>query len=114
MREIKFRVWDKELKKWSDIPLEYAIKDIALYTDYEWCQFTGKFDIRGNEIYEGDIVRFQRREGEVFIGEIAYIEEYGAYFVIHSGISDNQLYAFSQYEVIGNIFENPELLEDEW
>lgn len=114
MREIKFRAWDKELKKWSDDPLADAVKDIKFNTDYVWSQFTGKYDIHGTEIYEGDIVRFQRREGEAFIGEIAYIEEYGAYFVIHSGISDNQLYAFSQYEVIGNIFENQELLEDEW
>lgn len=113
MREIKFRVWDKQQKKWIDTPMELPIKDIPLYKDYIWIQFTGKCDIRGKEIYEGDIVRFQRREGEVFTGEIAYIEEYGAYFVIHSGISDNQLYAFSQYEVIGNIFENPELLENE-
>lgn len=113
MREIKFRAWDKELKKWSDKPLIGAAKDITSDTDCVWSQFTGKYDIRGTEIYEGDIVRFQRREGELFVGEISYVEEYGAYFVIHSGISDNQLYAFSRYEVIGNIFENPELLSDE-
>lgn len=113
MREIKFRAWDKELKKWSDKPLTDTVIEINLNTDYVWSQFTGKYDIRGKEIYEGDIVRFQRREGEFYIGEISYIEEYGAYFVIHSGISDNQLYAFSRYEVVGNIFENPELLEDE-
>ena len=113
MREIKFRIWDKQQKKWTDVLMELSIKDIPLYKDYVWSQFTGKFDIRGKEIYEGDIVRFQRREGELLVGEIFYVEEYGAYFVIHSGISDNQLYAFSQYEVIGNIFENPELLSDE-
>lgn len=75
--------------------------------------FTGKLDINKNEIYEGDIVRFRRGDGKFFTGEISYVDEYGAYFVIHSGISDNQLYAFDRYEVIGNIFENPKLLDEE-
>ncbi len=114
MRNIKFKAWDKEFKKWSELPTkEYPVSDINLLTDYIWCQFTGKYDINGKEIYEGDIVRFRRSDDEYFIGEISYVEKDGAYFVIHSGISDNQLYAFNNYEVIGNIFENPELLYEE-
>lgn len=112
MRALKFKAWDKKAKKWSEAPLDCSIKDISFYTDYEWVQFTGKYDINKKEIYEGDIVRFRRSDDKFFIGEIAYIEEHGAYFVIHSGISDNQLYAFDNYEVIGNIYENPELLEE--
>lgn len=113
MRQIKFRVWDKKRKKWTDAPLEHPVKDISRYPEYEFCQFTGKLDINKNEIYEGDIVRFRRGDGKFFTGEISYVDEYGAYFVIHSGISDNQLYAFDRYEVIGNIFENPKLLDEE-
>ena len=111
MREIKFRAWDK---KWSDLPLkEEPIADIKFLTDYIFCQFTGKYDINVKEIYEGDIVKFRRSfDDKYFVGEISYIEEHGAYFVIHSGISDNQLYAFDRYEVIGNIFENAELLNE--
>jgi len=113
MQTIKFRAWDGEFKKWSDLPLKkYPIADIKFLTDYTFCQFTGKYDINGKEIYEGDIVRFRRSDDKFFIGEISYIEEHGAYFVIHSGISDNQLYAFDKYEVLGNIFENPELLDE--
>lgn len=112
MRTLKFKAWDKEFKKWSETPLDYSIRDISHYTDYEWCQFTGKYDINKKEIYDGDIVRFRRSDDKFFIGEIAYIEEHGAFFVIHSGISDNQLYAFDNYEVIGNIYESPELLEE--
>lgn len=74
---------------------------------------SGKLDINKNEIYEGDIVRFRRGDGKFFTGEISYVDEYGAYFVIHSRISDNQLYAFDRYEVIGNIFEDPKLLDEE-
>lgn len=113
MKSFKFKAWDKEFHKWSESPMKtFPIADINYLTDYIWCQFTGIYDINGKEIYEGDIVRFRRSDDKFFIGEIAYIDKYGAYFVIHSGISDNQLYAFDHYEVIGNIFENPELLDN--
>jgi len=112
MNIIKFRAWDKKLKKWSDVAKDTKIKDINRLKDYVWCQFTGKYDIHKKEIHEGDIVRFERPfDHKSFVGEISYVDSHGAYFVIHSGISDNQLYAFCHYEVIGNIFETPEILE---
>lgn len=55
MREIKFRFWDKEFKKWSNVPCGYRIEDINYYTDYEICQYTGMKDFSGKDIYEGDV-----------------------------------------------------------
>lgn len=34
MKNIKFKCFDKEQKKWSNTPLDYQIKDIDFYTDY--------------------------------------------------------------------------------
>lgn len=128
-REIKFRAWDKEFKRWSDSPLNYCMKYINNYTDYEWNQFTGLKDINGREIYEKDIVfcqsGFHKYKTVVRIGEYSqdgsgneyesitccgvYGEEsrdsHGRY-VPASSINNNE-----SVEVIGNIFENPELLE---
>jgi uncharacterized phage protein (TIGR01671 family) len=117
MREIKFRAWDKKYNSWfysSHLPdtegLAMFWKFIHEHSfDHEIMQYTGLRDRNNREIYEGDIVK----------------DEYGKkYPVIWDGIGwtlegfyrpkqDEPGSAFSEdaiFEIIGNIYENPELL----
>lgn len=59
---IKFKCFDKEAKKWSKTPLEYQIKDINYYTDYEWCQYLGLHDADDKELYQGDMIELEITE----------------------------------------------------
>lgn len=113
MREIKFRAWDKGWKKmhgpWD--PLE-AIPGSLVMRDphpegFEYMQYTGLKDKNGKEIYEGDIIRYDRRikdPKKLYI--VKWESRFGEYGDCcgYDGLS-------SYGEVIGNIYENPELLE---
>ena len=71
-------------------------------------QFTGIYDRKGSEIYEGDIVRTS-----VSKNGIALVEwhcEHAA-FVVHMKGSDQWYHLYKGYEKIGNIHDNPFLLE---
>jgi uncharacterized phage protein (TIGR01671 family) len=89
----------------------------CLYSHDGWyvMQFTGLHDKNGKEIYEGDILRIEHPyKDREYIGEVVY-EYYmfmvnGFYFTHYDNPSD----AFEEMkyvEVIGNIYENPELLK---
>lgn len=78
------------------------------------CQYTELKDEKGNRIWENDIVRIENSADEG-VGNIEFYE--GTWFV--DGKPSNYLYDISEYdydaeiEVIGNIFDNPELLKGE-
>jgi hypothetical protein len=93
MREIKFRAWDKETKT-----MQYNVS--FLYNNAEIMQFTGILDKNGKEIYEGDIVK----RGTT-ISDIIW-EDYG--FKLRKGNSICDVN--KPIEIIGNIYESPELL----
>lgn len=109
MRTLKFRRYNVYLKE-MDEPIDWLPGE-RTDTDF-WMQFTGLLDRHGKEIYEGDIVRHSYYgKGEVSFGD-------GYFKVVNlSGGEKYQSYKKMRLnamqgdgEVIGNIYENPELL----
>lgn len=149
MRDIKFRVWDKEYEKmtyFDDEDYEYkppfvfrldqVLKKDSNYDDYEdfeyndvtdsveVMQYTGLKDKNGKEIYEGDIIEFSYDmfvgNFDTFVAKGKVVFKEGAFYV---EIFENErttkdeaylLYSINldTIEVIGNIHDNPELLEE--
>ena len=126
MREIKFRAWDKDLKRWTnysiadDLPRFYDKHTGCWKTDKEGkrfilCQYTGLKNYNGKEIYEGDIVRSESFFG--WIGVAKYLDKNQSF--VFEAIDKNykgsrlSMGQFEQYvKILGNIYENPELLEE--
>ena len=112
MREIKFRAYQPEakgdLKWWSWQELrESDLNTIFRHPEkYHLMQYTGLKDKNGVEIYEGDIV--QNELGEVFLVEYLRF----GYVLKQTGEPWCKFpYEYDEYEVIGNIYDNPDLLE---
>jgi len=118
VREIKFRAWCVARSDWVSFSLDdlahgYAVCHEGLDIDERsWSQCTGIKDKGGVEIYEGDILS-DGKVVEYVTGENSFTQSHGVY-------GDNIFAGFSikrggyhprEIKVIGNIYENPELLE---
>jgi len=124
MREIKFRAWDTENKKMYTVDelhnlweigtpvavYQHSIKpDVLLRIDNNpLMQYTGLKDKNGKEIYEGDIVKETYNKKELRISEVGF--KNGSFVLL----TPNQFIEIgnlkNDIEVIGNIYENPDLL----
>lgn len=115
MREIKFKVWDKELKRifdWDTILRGDASIVIMNHPRYVWMQYTGLKDKNSVEIYEGDLIQDTDSHE---IGQVYWDDDNLCW---QSLFCDNDSWGFvsvrgkdNHCEVIGNIYENPELIE---
>ena len=101
-RTIKFRAWDKSEQKWDDTPESFRIRMINDLKHIEFSQFTGLTDKNGKEIYEGDIIEWVDE-----LGESDRIHRMEVQFK-NGGFHPFQVNR--DFEVIGNIYENPELI----
>lgn len=113
-RVIKFRAWDK-IEKQIIIP-SYVFND-ERETDYILMQYTGLKDKNDKEIYEGDIITITYSNGEkIKKYAVKYCDDCG-YYMLKSIDRKYDLdtfcgYGKEQIEIIGNIYENPELLKE--
>ena len=120
MREIKFRAWDKMLKRWCKPQLTMRIDgNMDGMNDYVLMQYTGLKDKEGKEIYEGDIVMYDlgidNEKPEKY--KIIFDSKQCAYFLfpLEDGarLRHFTYSAKNDCEVIGNIYEHPHLLGGE-
>lgn len=126
MDRFKFRVWDKQQKKYEDIPklinqkgelVSYTVRDdLSKFYDIEQC--TGLKDRNGKLIFENDLIKCPTG-----IYRIA-VDDFGLWTVIYNNNPFEEVgewgdvvkeYAFNQnnveIEILGNIHEKADLLE---
>jgi len=123
-RPIKYRVWCKNFKEWEK---DEILTDkfgnifhcgktgmrIVSPDSHVIQQFTGLKDKNNKEVYDGDIIKQNSHFGEILVCQ--YREKFGmwTFRIRNDGDSFHFHYwELKEFEVVGNIFENSELIEN--
>jgi len=115
-REIKFRAWDNEEKYMFELTEEQNIAGHDFFSNERFVpmQYTALDDKNGKEIFEGDIL-----DDESEIGYVEYCSETAQYIIDFWKVGETKSrgetlgeWIDDDTEVIGNIYENKELLND--
>ncbi|WP_405351986.1 YopX family protein [Fusobacterium animalis] len=126
MKELKIKAWLKKEKKMVAIIgidfnyeyIRYTEDDnlfnenykTAEFKDIELLQFSGAKDKAGQELYEADVIKFNDGIDDIY-GLISYDDEDGSYRVSYENITEHLSDLEGDFEIVGNIFENPKLHE---
>ena len=126
MKELKIKAWLKKEKKMVSIIgidfnygyIRYTEDDnlfnsdykVAEFKDIELLQFTGLKDNGGQELYEADVIKFNDGIDDIY-GLISYDDEDATYRVSYENITEHLSDREGDFEIVGNIFENPDLHE---
>jgi uncharacterized phage protein (TIGR01671 family) len=128
MRELKFKFWNKLARRFQ-APNKYAIQGDGLYVSYDYdmmawddpssfddsilvpCQYIGYKDSEDKEVYENDIVEVGFGEHKGVLGKIIF--EYGCFMIEsrYNAIFQDSYKSIKYGKVVGNIFENNDLLK---
>ena len=101
-RTIKFRAWDGE-------NMSYDWTDLS-FTTIEYMQFTGLLDKNGVEIYEGDILAVECAGGLANF-EVVWEKNNARFNRANCPYLAGGLSYGDGVEIIGNIYQNPELIK---
>ena len=130
MRKIKFRGKSIDGKEWlygdlvssldekrfNIVENDKGSNDICEVDPETIGQFTGLMDKNGNEIYEGDIIKWHK-DGLMYVVKFWHGMFYASVEECNKGILGGfPLHALTEHEdwkceIIGNIYDNPELLK---
>lgn len=119
-REIKFRAWETNKGLGSKMSMPFTLTDLhnkglGVFGDtYIFMQLTGLYDKHNNPIFEGDIVYIKHPyKNRKYVGEIIYKNNMFTgkdFYFAHHDIPNDIFESIEYLEIIGNIYENTEVL----